>query len=45
MTRRAFTSSGKSAPSITSTVTFGLRIAIRLSACTTSGQLWHDRDM
>ncbi|OQC03679.1 MAG: hypothetical protein BWX79_02603 [Alphaproteobacteria bacterium ADurb.Bin100] len=45
MISRALTSSWKAPPSITVVLTFGLKMAMRLSACTTSGQLWQLRDM
>ena len=41
MTWRASTSSWNEAPSMAVWVMFGLRMLIRLSACTTSGQFWH----
>ena len=45
MTWRDSTSAGKAPPSITVVRMRGFRIAIRPSACTTSGQLWQVRDM
>jgi hypothetical protein len=42
---RALTSSWNSAPSIITLSTPGFSTAIRLSACTTSGQLWQDSEM
>ena len=38
------TSSWNSAPSMATWVMFGLRTLIRLSACTTSGQFWHESE-
>ena len=45
ITWRASTSSRNSPPSIATWRMRGLSTAIRFSACTTSGQLWHDSDM
>ena len=45
MILRASTSSWNSAPSIITLSMPGLSTAIRLSACTTSGQLWQESEM
>ena len=45
MMRRSFTTFWNIAPSIMVLVTPGLSTAIRLRACTTSGQLWQDSEM
>jgi hypothetical protein len=45
MILRSLTSSWNRAPSIMVLVMPGFSTAIRLSACTTSGQLWQDREM
>ncbi len=44
ITSRASTSSWNRAPSMASWEMRGLRIAIRFSAWTTSGQFWHDSE-
>ncbi len=44
ITWRVSTSSGKTAPSMAVWVMRGFRTAIRLRACTTSGQFWQDRE-
>ncbi len=45
MTWRRSTSSWNSAPSIITWLMLGLSAAMVFSACTTSGQFWHDSDM
>ena len=45
MISRRSTSSWKAPPSMTVVLTFGFRMAMSDSACTTSGQLWQLRDM
>jgi hypothetical protein len=45
MISRALTSSWKAPPSITVVADLRVQMAMRLSACTTSGQLWQLRDM
>ena len=45
MILRWSTSSWKSAPSMATWWMFGLTTLMSVSACTTSGQFWHDSDM
>ena len=45
MMSRSVTSCWNAPPSMTTVFTFELKMAISDKACTTSGQLWQDKDM
>ncbi len=45
MTWRCSTSAWNRPPSTMVALILGLKMVIKVAACTTSGQLWHDKDM